>query len=119
MMRQLGGSFGVSIINTYVAHRVASHRNDLVSNIRPDNTLAMERIRAYTRYFEHKGFGYSDARLRAMKVIDNIVFKQSALLSYREAFILVGLFFIVTLPLLLFVMKRAKNKNPTIILSDH
>src|ERR1700761_6894549 len=33
MMRQLGGSFGISIITTYSTRRIASHRVDLTSNV--------------------------------------------------------------------------------------
>jgi DHA2 family multidrug resistance protein len=39
MMRQLGGSFGISIINTYVARRIASHRMDLITHITADNPV--------------------------------------------------------------------------------
>jgi DHA2 family multidrug resistance protein len=119
MMRQLGGSFGVSIINTYLAHRVAAHRNELVSNIRADNPIAMERINSYSNYFQHKGFAIADAQLRAMKLMENVVNRQSALLSYSDAYLFVGLLFICALPLLSLVMKQAKKKKMALILSDH
>ena len=119
MMRQLGGSFGVSIINTYIVNRYASHRNVLISNITPDNSIAMERINGYIKYFEHKGFAYNEARLKALKLMESIVTKQSSLLSYRDAFFLVGIFFSVTLPLLLFVMNKSKKAKSNIIISDH
>ncbi|OXA75120.1 MFS transporter, DHA2 family, multidrug resistance protein [Flavobacterium aquidurense] len=119
MMRQLGGSFGVSIINTYIAHRYAEHRNVLISNVTPDNAKAMDRINAYISYFQHRGFAYNEARAKALKLMENIVTKQSSLLSYRDAFFLVGLFFALTLPLLLLVMSKSKKPKTNIILSDH
>jgi DHA2 family multidrug resistance protein len=119
MMRQLGGSFGVSIINTYIAHRYAAHRNVLISNVTPDNAKAMDRINAYINYFQHRGFAYNEARAKALKLMENIVTKQSSLLSYRDAFFLVGLFFALTLPLLLLVMNKSKKPKTNIILSDH
>jgi len=119
MMRQLGGSFGVSIINTYIAHRFAAHRNELIANVTPDNVKAMERINGYINYFQHKGFAYNEARIKALKLMEGVVTKQSSLLSYRDAFLLVGLFFVFSLPLLLLVMGKSKKPKTNIILSDH
>jgi len=119
MMRQLGGSFGISIVNTYLARRTASHRTDLISNVTPGNPAFTERMNTYTRYFQQKGIGLLDAKIRALKVIDVLVVKQSALLSYKDAFFLVGIFFVITLPLLLFVVGQAKRKGGNVIVSDH
>jgi len=120
MMRQLGGSFGISIVNTYLAHRLAAHRNELASHITADNVVSMERINNYIRYFQQKGFGLADANLRAMKVMENIVNKQSALLSYRDAFLLVGILFAMTLPLLVLAARQSNKKKVDLVaISDH
>jgi DHA2 family multidrug resistance protein len=119
MMRQLGGSFGISILNTYLARRSASHRTDLISHINPYNPAFTERISTYSLYFQQKGIGLLDAKIKALKVIDNLVVKQSALLSYKDAFFLVGIFFALTLPLLLFVAGQKKRKGGNVIISDH
>ncbi|MDB4902356.1 MAG: family efflux transporter permease subunit [Mucilaginibacter sp.] len=119
MMRQLGGSFGISIINTYAARRIASHRIDLISHITAANPLSVDRINNYTAYFQHKGINVEDARLSAMKIMDVAVVKQSTLLSYTDSYFLIGLLFAITLPLLLFVVNRPKTAAPKMILSDH
>ncbi|HEY2583765.1 MAG TPA: DHA2 family efflux MFS transporter permease subunit [Mucilaginibacter sp.] len=123
MMRQLGGSFGISIINTYAARRIASHRIDLISRITAANPLSVDRINSYTAYFQHKGVSFLDARQSAMKVMDLDVVKQSSLLSYTDSYFLIGMLFAITLPLLLFVVGRSKNAAantaPKMILSDH
>jgi DHA2 family multidrug resistance protein len=119
MMRQLGGSFGISIINTYSARRIASHRTDLISHITNANPLTVDRINSYTTYFQHKGFNLFDAKLKAMEVIDQVVVKQSALLSYKDAYFLIGLLFAITLPLLLFVVGGPKIAAPKVAIADH
>jgi len=120
MMRQLGGSFGISIVNTYFAHRIAAHRNDMIAHITPDNPIAMERINLYTQYFERKGFGLAEAGTRALKVMENIVTKQSAMLSYRDTFLLVGILFALALPLLLLAARQSTNKKVDLAsVSDH
>ncbi|WP_448699508.1 DHA2 family efflux MFS transporter permease subunit [Mucilaginibacter sp. AW1-3] len=119
MMRQLGGSFGISIINTYAARRFASHRTDMVSHITAANQLAVDRINIYTANFHQKGIDWIDAREKAMKVIDTIVVKQSTLLSYLDSYQLIGVFFLLTLPLLLLVVKKTKGAGQVVIASDH
>jgi DHA2 family multidrug resistance protein len=119
MMRQLGGSFGISIINTYSARRTASHRVDLISHITAGNPLTIDRINGYTGYFHNKGFGWIDAREKAMKLIDMTVVKQSTLLSYLDSYLLIGSLFALALPLLLLVIKRSKTKTANVIISDH
>ena len=119
MMRQLGGSFGISIINTYSARRIASHRMDLISHITSANPLTVERINSYTSYFQRKGFGWIDSRQKAMGLVEIGVVKQSTLLSYIDAFFLIGILFAIALPLLLFVVGGPKTVSPKIIISDH
>jgi DHA2 family multidrug resistance protein len=119
MMRQLGGSFGISIVNTYSARRYALHRVDLISNITATSAQTTERLKGYTGYFQSKGIGLLDAKQKAMGLVDAAVVKQSTLLSYLDAFLLIGLLFALSLPLLLFVIKKNKDKKPVMILSDH
>ena len=119
MMRQLGGSFGISVINTYVVRRVASHRLDLVSHITADNLIAVNRIKAYTGNFQLKGFSLPDAKLKAMALMEKVVVKQSFFSSYLDAYFLIGLFFTIVLPLLIFVAKRDKSKPIVVPSSDH
>lgn len=120
MMRQLGGSFGISIVNTYSARRLAVHRTDLITNITATNPLTFERLNTYTAYFHSKGAGLLDAKQKAIKLIDMGVVKQSTLLSYLDSYLLIGSLFALALPLLLLVIKRSKNTTATAIaLSDH
>jgi DHA2 family multidrug resistance protein len=119
MMRQLGGSFGISVINTYVARRVASHRIDLITHITNDNPLFIDRIHQYTAMFQQKGFSALDAKNQALQLIEKIVVKQSAFSSYLDGYLLIGAFFAAVLPLLLFVAKRDSKKPLVIPSSDH
>ena len=119
MMRQLGGSFGISIINTYSARRLASHRVDLITDITAVNPQSTDRINAYTNYFQQKGIGCLDAHLKAMKLMDNLVVKQSSLMSYLDSYLLIGLLFTLAIPLLFLVIKKSKGQKVAVVLNDH
>jgi DHA2 family multidrug resistance protein len=120
MMRQLGGSFGISIINTYSSRMIAEHRNDLITNITATNPLLVSRINLYTSQFQRKGAGLLEARKMAMGLVDLAVIKQSTLMSYIDSYMLIGSMFILALPLLIFVIKKSSGKpRENIIISDH
>ncbi|ASZ14959.1 DHA2 family efflux MFS transporter permease subunit [Chitinophaga pendula] len=120
MMRQLGGSFGISIVNTYIARRMASHRLDLVSHVTPDNPITAQRLAAYTQRFEQAGATTALARQKAIALLDQVVIKQSATLSYLDAYLFIGMIFVLALPLLLLVIgRRPAKKMPAPILADH
>ncbi|MCS3869936.1 DHA2 family multidrug resistance protein [Chryseobacterium ginsenosidimutans] len=120
MMRQLGGSFGISIINTYYVRRTWVHRNDLVSHLTYTDTSVMERINKSVNYFMAKGFNYYDAHTKAIALLEAQVVKQTSVLSYLDAFYALGACFILTMPLLFFVrMKKKAPNEQKVIISDH
>ena len=118
MMRQLGGSFGIALVNTYLHQRNAVHRSDLVSNLTPDNPAAIQRLSAYTHYFSSKGATAEQAYHQGLQLLDLNVTKQSNLMSFNDAYLVVGLIFLVALPLLL-MATRKKGAKPAVVLSDH
>ena len=44
MMRQLGGSFGIAMVNTFLTRRGAVHRTDLLTHITAGNPQVVERL---------------------------------------------------------------------------
>lgn len=118
MMRQLGGSFGISIIDTYYTRRTAVHRTDLISHITLGNPLLTDRLNGFTHYFQSKGSTFLDAHSKAVGLIGAEVVKQTSMLSYLDAFMLLGALFVVTMPLLLFV-RTAKKQPAGVLISDH
>lgn len=119
MMRQLGGSFGISIINTYYARRTAVHRTDLISHITSDNPLFINRINDFIHYFESKGSTFFDAQAKAMGMINVQVVKQTSMVSYLDCYLLIGSLFVITLPLLLFARPKKKMVPGSMPVSDH
>jgi DHA2 family multidrug resistance protein len=119
MMRQLGGSFGIAMVNTYLTRRNAVHRTDLLSNITFGNPQVTERLSGYTSYFMAKGAGAADARRQALGLLDATVVRQSGALSFGDTYLLLGLIFFVSLPLLFLSSKRKKGVKPQVVLADH
>lgn len=118
MMRQLGGSFGIAMVNTYITRRNAVHRTDLVSRITPGDPQTAERLSGYSHYFITKGSGVVEAQHQALGLLDAGVVRQSNALSFGDTFLLLGIIFLVSLPLLL-LSSRRKSQKPQVALADH
>ena len=119
MMRQLGGSVGLALVNTYLAHSVAFHRSDLVSRITSDNDASVHRLQSYTNYFMGKGASLNIAHQQSIGLLDRIINQQARALSFNDTYLVVGAVFLFTLPLLLLTPKRKKSAPIKVILSDH
>nr|MCU0374659.1 DHA2 family efflux MFS transporter permease subunit [Chitinophagaceae bacterium] len=102
MLRLLGGAIGIAVVNTFVTRRIAVHRNELLGEITLYDAEAMERYTNSVRGFEAKGESIEEAKQLATAAIEGTVFVQSAILSYAEGFMLIGIFCAVVLPLVYF-----------------
>lgn len=109
MMRQLGGSFGIAIITTFITRYTQKHRVDLVSHLDGSRLEVQQRINMMQQGFMSKGFSASEALAKANAALDGSVMKQSTVLSYMDIFMYLGVLFLCCIPIILFV-KRGKNK---------
>ena len=109
MMRQLGGSFGIAIITTFLARFGQEHRVNLIAKLDVTKVEVQDRIQQLQQSFMAKGFSANESLNKAYKVLDYNVTKQSAVLSYMDIFMYLGLLFLVCIPIIL-IMKKGKNK---------
>jgi DHA2 family multidrug resistance protein len=109
MMRQLGGSFGIAIITTFLARFGQEHRVNLLSKLDITKVDVQDRIQLLQRGFMSKGYSANEALNKAYKVLDYSVTKQSSVLSYMDIFMYLGILFLVCIPVIL-IIKKGKNK---------
>jgi DHA2 family multidrug resistance protein len=107
MMRQLGGSFGIATITTFMAHQNMVHRSTLISKIDPTTPAVQQRINGMTQNFLAKGMTLENAQKAAYRLLDFNIMKQANVLSYMDVFFYIGLMFLCCIPFMLLVRKRA------------
>ena len=112
MIRQLGGSFGVAIMTAFLSTRTTFHRNILAAKVTEYNPLATERINATVAGLMARGSSMVEAKQKALASINFAVYKQASLLSYLDAFLVVGAFFVVCIPMLLLYKNKKKPGPP-------
>lgn len=110
MLRLMGGAIGIAITNTFVTRRFAIHRADMMSNISLYNPAAKERFYGLVRGFMSHGKSIGQARQMAVGAMEGAVSSQSAILSYGEGFLLIGLICACFLPLV-FLAKTNKGEK--------
>ena len=112
MMRQLGGSFGIALITTFITRFSQEHRVNLIAHLDITNAELQTRIQQLQAGFVSKGFTANEALAKAYQVIDFSVTKQSTVMSYMDIFMYLGIMFLLCIPIIFFI-KKGKNKiNP-------
>jgi DHA2 family multidrug resistance protein len=110
MMRQLGGSFGVALISTYLSRDIIGHRSNIVRNLDIYNPAVQNRITGIAAGMQAKGMAPNVALKTAYQMMDGSVTVQSTILSYMDIFLYVGCMFLVCVPFVLIFIKRSKAK---------
>lgn len=113
MMRQLGGSFGVATITTFLARQNMVHRNDLVSKLDVNNPAVQQRVEGLQRTFLGKGMAPDVALQSGYKLLDFTVTKQAMVLSYMDVFLYLGLMFLICVPFVLMVKSGTTKVDPS------
>lgn len=117
LSRQIGGSFGIACLSTFLNHRTAMHRAFMVERINIYSSAALQRINEFQVYFQSKGAPLSLARHQALSVVDQTVQGQAAILGFEDVFRLAAMVMIAAIPLLL-LFKKGKP-IPGIKLMSH
>jgi DHA2 family multidrug resistance protein len=116
MMRQLGGSFGIALITTFMSRRGQVHRNTLISKLDVNDPALQTKLNMLKAGFIAKGDAPNTALQKAYQVIDYTVMKQAAVLSYMDVFMFIGVLFLVCIP---FVLMVRGNRNKQVKMEMH
>ncbi len=107
--RQLGGSFGIALMTTFVTRRSAFHEARLSTHITPFDPQTVARLKGFTDHFTQLGFDMATAKSKALALIHGMVEQQAMLLTYNDVFYLIALFFLFCIPLLALFLKKKKK----------
>jgi MFS transporter, DHA2 family, multidrug resistance protein len=106
LSRQLGGSFGIAVLASYVTTSTQRHRVDLISALDAGNPLVQERVRGISANLVAHGVPPGLATQGALRLLDGQVMRQAAMLSYNDAWLLLLIAFVVVSPAILLLRRR-------------
>ena len=105
LTRQLGGSVGIALLTTLLQQREAFHQNVLLSKLTLYSLETKQRLDLLTGAYQNSGSDVATAHQQALQTLQQLVNIQAAVLSYADIFRFVGIVFLCSLPLLLFLGK--------------
>lgn len=117
MIRQLGGSVGIALINLFLTTKNGEIRGDMISYINQYSQSTMDRIQLLTQNFLSKGYSPIEAEALANKSLEGALFKQQALVSYNQGFFMVGCTILLCIPIVLLL--RYKKSEKAVAVADH
>lgn len=118
MMRQLGGSFGVAIITTFLSTKNMVHRVDLISHLNASDPIVQNRVSMMQHGFIGKGMTPDVALQSAYQSLDFSVTRQAMVLSYMDVFLFIGIIFLICVPFVLLI-KGNKGKKTNMASAMH
>ena len=107
LSRQLGGSFGIALLATFVQQHIQFHRVGLLSHYTLSNGLFTQRLQGLTGALAAHGMSGVDARAAALHLLDLALMRQAMTMSYNDAFLVMLIVNLVTLPAVL-LLRRPK-----------
>lgn len=110
MMRQLGGSFGIALITTFMSKQNQVYRADLIQHYTADNPMYINKYNGLVQKFVSSGIPENQAAASALKMMDGAAMKQAAILSYMDVFLYLGVMFLICVPFVLMI-KTNKGKK--------
>ncbi len=116
MIRQLGGSVGIALINVFLSYKNAEIRGTMIGYVNQYDENSSGRIGGMIQNFVSQGYSQEQAEAMAYKMMDGLVFKQQALVSYNQGFFMVGCLILVCIPVVFLIRYK---KGGGAVVSDH
>jgi DHA2 family multidrug resistance protein len=111
LLRNIGGSIGISVVNTIVARHEQLHRNELAASLDPGRVTVRGTIAGMQQYLGAQGASSSDALRQAYALLNQTVNGQARLWSYVDDFRYMALVCFGCVPIV-FALKKAVRKGP-------
>jgi MFS transporter, DHA2 family, multidrug resistance protein len=112
MMRNIGGSVGIALMTTFLARREQYHQNMLVEHVTPYSTQTSRMLQHLQQVYLGAHASAADALHQAQAQVYAMVQTQAAVLSYIDAFWVMGALLLAMTPLVLLLRKPARGGQP-------
>ena len=114
LARQLGGSFGIAALSTYLTNHVKFQRAALVEHLYVGNPVAEARLSAIQQGMMAKGADPATAHTMAQAALDGTVMRQATMLAYNDCWMLILISFVVTIPAIFLLRRPKKAAGPPV-----
>ena len=113
LMRNLGGSIGISVSTTFLARMTQAHQASLVGHMTPYDPIFRERLAALTAGLSRYS-APTEAHMQAYAVLHGILLQQANLKAYVDMFRWTALIMALCLPFA-WLLRRVAGKAGTAV----
>jgi DHA2 family multidrug resistance protein len=113
LFQRIGGNVGYAFVATIIERRSQFHRSHLVDSISIYNQAFREFYQKFIGFFEQQGMGPVVAQQRVLAAADRLVERQAHMMAYNDVSWILGLMFLVILPLVYFLPGRRPSHGVT------
>jgi MFS transporter, DHA2 family, multidrug resistance protein len=110
LLRNIGGSIGISVVNTIVARHEQLHRSELAASLTPGRIAVGSAIQGSQQFLSTQGASSTAARAQAYGLINVTLNSQARLWSYVDDFRYMALMCFACVPIV-FALKKAVGKK--------
>jgi DHA2 family multidrug resistance protein len=110
LLRNIGGSIGIAVVNTIVIRRQQLHRTELSHHLSNTNPNMQNRLMAIESYLHSRGASPADAVHQAQALLERSLNGQAALWSYVDDFRGLALVCLICIPLV-FALKKTVGRG--------
>ncbi len=117
MIRQLGGSVGIALINVYLTNTNALVRGNMVGYINQYSDAVNERLQLLTQNFLSRGYDSVEATEMANRTMEGLMTRQQMLVSYNHGFFMVACLILICVPVVFLI--RYKKGAKAVVADGH
>ncbi|MEI6207552.1 MAG: DHA2 family efflux MFS transporter permease subunit [Desulfuromonadales bacterium] len=107
LLRNIGGSVGIAMAATLLARYEQFYQTTLVAHVNPYNPVWQMRFEGLKQTLISKGIATARADTTALGMMYGAVRRQAGTLAFNRIFFIIGLAFLVIIPLLLLLKRPA------------
>jgi DHA2 family multidrug resistance protein len=111
LLRNLGGSFGIAIVTTMLTRRAQFHQVHLVEHLTPFDRNFQRALPQISETLQDRGFIPSSLNQGSLNLIHNQLLREASMLSFNDAFYILSIILILTVPFVL-LMKKGRTAAP-------
>jgi DHA2 family multidrug resistance protein len=111
LFRNVGGSIGISVVNTIVARHEQLHQNELVHSLAPSSHNFQQQATQLAAYLYQQGYGPVESVRKAYALIGVELSGQARLWSYVDDFRYLALACFACIPIVFLLKKTVGRKG--------
>jgi DHA2 family multidrug resistance protein len=115
LARNVGGSSGIATATTLLARRAQFHQSVLVAHLTPFDWRYRESVAGAAAILRTAGSSASDANVQAQGMVYGTMLKQSNMLAFADAFWVMGMMFLLIIPLMFLIKKVRPSAGQVVV----